>query len=111
MRLSRPNAVFLVQFSTYMDEETFENRVRLRYGDQPEPQGELRSLRWRYDDVKRTLVVDPGQPLRPGASVVLQLLDGITDAWETPLLPATGSPPDHVVRALRWQVRTDAEGS
>jgi hypothetical protein len=102
------NAVFLVQFSTYMDEETFENRVRLRYEGLPEPQREVRSLRWRYDDVKRTLVVDPGQPLRPGASVVLQLLEGITDAWETPFQPAAAMPPDHVVKAFRWQVGGNA---
>jgi hypothetical protein len=106
-----PDAVFLVQFSTYMDEETFENRVRLRYRDEPGPQGELRSVRWRYDDVKRTLVVDPGEPLRQGASVELLLLQGITDAWAAPLLPASASPPDDVVRVLRWQVREDAAGS
>jgi hypothetical protein len=102
-----PNAVFLVQFSTYMDEETFENRVLLRYVDEPGPEGELRSVHWRYDDVKRTLVVDPGQPLREGASVELQLLRGIADAWETPLVPAATSPPGDVVTILRWQVHAD----
>jgi hypothetical protein len=61
-----PDTVFLVQFSSYMDEDTFEDRVRLRYGDLPEPQGELRGARWRYDEVKRTLVVDPGARAAPG---------------------------------------------
>jgi hypothetical protein len=106
-----PDAVFLVQFSTYMDEETFENRVRLRYRDQPGPQGELRNVRWRYDDVKRTLVVDPGERLRQGAAVELLLLQGITDAWASPLLPPFAGPPGDVVKILRWQVREDVAGS
>lgn len=93
-----------------MDEETFENSVRLRCGDQPSPEGELRRVRWRYDDVKRTLIVDPGETLRAGASVEFQLLEGIADAWATPLLPAMTSPPGDVVTVLRWQVRTHAGG-
>jgi hypothetical protein len=39
------DAVLLVQFSTYMDEETFENHLRLRYGDRPGPEGDLRRVR------------------------------------------------------------------
>jgi hypothetical protein len=97
---------FLVQFSTYMDEETFEGRVRLRYGDLPDPQGELPSVRWRYDEVRRTLVVDPGAPLRPGASVELLLLPGITDVWAVPLPPAPETGPDGL-RVLRWRVHGD----
>jgi len=57
-----PDARFLVQFSTYMDEESFEGRVRLRYGDAPA--GDLPRFRWTYDDVRRTLVVEPGEPVR-----------------------------------------------
>jgi hypothetical protein len=106
-----PDTSFLVQFSTYMDEETFESRVRLRYADLPEPQGELRSARWRYDEVKRTLMVEPGAPLRRGASVELLLLPGITDAWAAPLLPEPGSGPQGILRILRWQVRDDTAGS
>lgn len=106
-----PDAIFLVQFSTYMDEDTFENRIRLRYGDLPEPQGELRSVRWRYDDVKRTLMVDPGAPLRRGGSVELLLLPGITDAWAVPLLSAPETGPQGILRLLRWQVQGDAAGS
>lgn len=105
------DAVLLVQFSTYMDEETFENHVRLRYADRPGPTGDLAKIRWRYDDVKRTLIVDPEEPLRAGASVELQLLRGIADAWGMPLVPAATSPPGDVVTILRWQVRTDAGGS
>jgi hypothetical protein len=102
-----PETSFLVQFSTYMDEDSFESRVRLRYGDLPEPQGELRGARWRYDEVKRTLMVDPGAPLRRGASVELVLLSGITDAWATPLLPEPGSEHPGISRILRWQVQDD----
>jgi hypothetical protein len=105
------NAVFLVQFSTYMDEATFEDHVRLRYGDRPGPEGELRSVRWRYDDVKRTLIVDPGERLRAGASVELQLLRGIASDWAVPLVPAATSPPGDVVTVLRWQVQTRDAGS
>jgi hypothetical protein len=106
-----PDTIFLVQFSTYMDEDTFENHVRLRYGDLPGPQGELRATRWRYDEVKRTLLVDPGTPLRQGGSVELLLLPGITDAWAVPLLPAPETAPQDVLRLLRWQVQGEAAGS
>jgi hypothetical protein len=105
------DTVFLVQFSTYMDGDTFEDRVRLRYGDLPEPQGELRGVRWRYDEVKRTLVVDPGAPLRRGAGVELLLLSGITDAWAVPLPPAPEAGPQGILRLLRWQVQGDVAGS
>ena len=100
-----PDTVFLVQFSTYMDEATFESRVRLRYADVPEPEGELRSARWRYDEAKRTLVVHPGVPLRRGATVELLLLPGITDAWTVPLLPAPAPGSEGILRLLRWQVQ------
>lgn len=104
-----PDTIFLVQFSTYMDEDTFENRVRLRYADRPE--SELRGVRWRYDEVRRTLVVYPGAPLRPGAGVELLLLPGIADAWAANLLPAVDGTPGGALRVLRWQVREDAGGS
>jgi hypothetical protein len=99
------DAVFLVQFSTYMDEESFAERVRLRYGDVPGPQSELRDVHWRYDEARRTLVVDPGGPLRPGATVELLLLPGIEDAWGTPLPPDPGAPTDRFLTLLRWQVQ------
>ncbi len=98
------DAVFLVQFSTYMDEESFADRVRLRYGDAPGPESELRGARWRYDEARRTLVVDPGAPLRPGSTVELLLLPGIEDAWGTPLPPESGPAADRALTLLRWQV-------
>ena len=100
-----PDASFLVQFSTYMDEESFEGRVRLRYGDVPGPSGDLRRIRWTYDDVRRTLIVEPGEPLRAGAPVELLLLPGITDAFATELAPASDTGSDSILRVLRWQVR------
>jgi len=106
-----PDTSFLVQFGAYMDEETFEGRVRLRYGDLPEPEGDLPGARWRYDEVKRTLVVDPGAPLRRGASVELLLLPGITDVWAVPLPPAPETGPQGILRLLRWQVQGDTAGS
>jgi hypothetical protein len=103
-----PDARFLVQFSTYMDEESFEGRVRLRYADSAA--GELARSRWTYDDVRRTLVVEPGERLRAGATLELMLLPGITDAFDVPLGPAAGGAPD-VERVLRWQVEGAPPGS
>jgi hypothetical protein len=88
-----------------MDGESFEDRVRLRYGDVAGPQGELQTARWRYDEAKRTLVVDPGVALRQGAIVELLLLTGITDAWAEPLPAAPEAGRDDVLRLLRWRVQ------
>jgi hypothetical protein len=100
-----PATLFLVQFNNYMDEESFEGRVRMRYAGASGPDGELGRMRWSYDDTTRTLIVDPGGPLRPGAGVELLLLPGITDAQEAPLLPAPGLVEDGVARLLRWRVQ------
>jgi hypothetical protein len=98
------NARFLVQFNAYMDEETFEGRVRLRYADVPGPPGDLGRMRFTYDDVRRTLIVEPGEPLRTGATVELLLLPGITDAFATPLASSAGADAAGAPRLLRWQV-------
>jgi hypothetical protein len=98
------DARFLVQFNAYMDEESFEGRVRLRYADVPGPSGELRRMRFTYDDVRRTLIVEPGEPLRAGATVELLLLAGITDAYATPLGSGPGADTAGAARLLRWRV-------
>ena len=98
------DARFLVQFNAYMDEETFEGRVRLRYADVPGPAGDLPRLRFTYDDVRRTLIVEPGERLRTGATVELLLLPGITDAFATPLGSAAAADVTGEPRPLRWQV-------
>jgi Big-like domain-containing protein len=102
-----PDVRFLVQFSTYMDEESFEGRVRLRYGDAPA--GDLPRFRWTYDDVRRTLVVEPGERLRAGSTLELLLLSGITDAFEVPLGPAPEAA-DSAARVLRWEVEGEPAG-
>ena len=98
------DARFLVQFNAYMDEDSFEGRVRLRYGDVPGPAGDLRRMRWTYDDVRRTLIVEPGEPLQTGATVELLLLTGITDAFATPLGSGPGADSAGAARLLRWRV-------
>ncbi len=68
------DARLLVQFSAYMDEESFEDRVRVRCGAGEVPDRDARRARWTYDDVRRVLIVDPGEPLRAGGSVEVRLL-------------------------------------
>jgi hypothetical protein len=101
------DARLLVQFSTYMDEESFEDRVRLRYVGVGGAGEELRRERWSYDDVRRVLIVDPGEPLRAGAVLELLLLRGITDIYAAPLKVAPGAAPDDTAQALRWRVSGD----
>jgi hypothetical protein len=96
-------ARLLVQFSAYMDEESFEGHVQLRYGGEGAGQ-ELERLRWSYDDVRRVLVLDPGEPLRAGAEVEVRLLPGILDVHATPLEPLAGAGPGDPARVLRWRV-------
>jgi hypothetical protein len=93
----------LVQFSAYMDEESFEGRVQLWYGGEGVGR-ELTRLRWTYDDVRRVLVLDPGEPLRAGAVIEVLLLPGILDVHAAPLEPPPGSGPGDPARVLRWRV-------
>ena len=98
------NARFLVQFNAYMDEDSFEGRVRLRYADVPGEPGALQHVRFTYDDVRRTLIVEPAAPLRAGATVELLLLTGIIDAFSTPLGAGPGADSSGAARVLRWRV-------
>jgi hypothetical protein len=99
-----PRSVFLVQFSTYMDEQSFEGRVRMQYSSATGAEQELRRVRWSYDDSRRTLIVEPGEPLRPGASVELLLLPGITDTQATPLGSRGPEDNEGALRTLHWRV-------
>jgi hypothetical protein len=96
-------ARLLVQFSAYMDEESFEGRVRLRYGGEDDGR-ELRRVRWSYDDVRRVLILDPGERLRQGAVIELLLLPGILDVHAAPLEPPPQAAPGEPARVLRWRV-------
>jgi Bacterial Ig-like domain len=98
--VSPADARLLVQFSSYMDGESFEDRVLVRYGGG----AELRRARWTYDDVRRVLVVDPGEPLHAGATVEVALMPGIADVYAAPLEPPPGSPAGDPARVLRWRV-------
>jgi hypothetical protein len=97
-----PDTRFVVQFSSYMDGDSFAERVRLRDSDT----GQELSVGWSYDDTRRALIIQPRQALRPGARVELWLLSGITDADENPLASgAEGAPgASDVVQVLRWHV-------
>jgi hypothetical protein len=97
------NARFVVQFSAYMDDESFEGRVRLRSADEGGKERELERLRWSYDDARRALIVDPGEPLVPGSRVTLMLLAGILDIDGTAVPPAAGAD-EGVVKLLRYTV-------
>ena len=61
------DSVFMVQFSNDMDEDSFAGRVGLRYAGRPRPGDRaLDAVSMSYDGGRRTLIVDPGDPLRGG---------------------------------------------
>jgi hypothetical protein len=91
---------FIVQFSAYMDEDSFQGHVRLRYANGMDVPG----MTWRYDDDRRALIVDPGGLLRPGQQLELLLLPGILDAGGAPLAPRLGATVDGAVELLSYKV-------
>ncbi len=98
----------LVQWSAYMDEETFEGRVRVFAVRGSAAPRELSRARLAYDDVRRTLIVDPGERLPEGGLVEVRLLPGIEDVYGAVLRPTVEGPPDAAVRVLRWRVASTA---
>jgi hypothetical protein len=98
----------LVQWSAYMDEETFAGRVRVLLGRGDWADREARRARLTYDDVRRVLIVDPGEPLPAGGVVEVRLLPGIEDVYGAIIVPAAEAPPDGAVRVLRWRVAAPA---
>jgi hypothetical protein len=101
-----PRAIrFQVQFNKDMNEESFKERVVLRYAGRPQPgDREFTAVRLTYDGGHRALVVDPGDVLRAGRVVELLLLPGIVDMDGMPLEPRAARPVGSVVDVLRYQV-------
>ncbi|MGH7536473.1 MAG: Ig-like domain-containing protein, partial [Gemmatimonadales bacterium] len=101
-----PRAIrFQVQFNKDMNEESFKDRVVLRYAGRPQPgDREFTAVRLTYDGGHRALVVDPGDVLRPGRIVELLLLPGIVDMDGLPLEPRNTRPVGSAVDVLRYQV-------
>lgn len=97
-----PDSRFIIQFSKDMEEESFRERIRLRYAAGP-GEGEFR-VTARYDQEHRSLVVDPGVLLRVGAQVEIALLPGIIDADGMPLEPRPGRQAEGAVDMLRYTV-------
>jgi len=99
------NTVFRVQFSKDMDEETFKDRVVLRYAGRPQPgDRDLDAVRVTYDGGLRTLEVDPGDLLRPGRVVELLLLPGIQDIDGLALEARAGLRAGAAADVLRFQI-------
>jgi len=90
----------VVQFSAYMDEDSFHGHVRLRYADAED----LPRMSWRYDDGRRALIIDPGEPLRPGGVLELLLLPGIVDVDGSALAPRASSTAEGGAELLRYVV-------
>lgn len=97
-----PDSRFIIQFSKAMEEESFKERVRVRYAGAA-GEGDFR-VTARYDQEHRSLVVDPGVPLRVGARVEIALLPGIIDADGMPLEPRAGRQAEGAVDVLRYTV-------
>lgn len=95
---------FVLQFSRYMDEETFEGRVQLRYAGPREGDPAFDRMRLSYDETKRALIVDPGLALEPGRDVECVLLPGITSADGQPLVGRPGKGTEGVIDVLRYHV-------
>jgi hypothetical protein len=74
-----PDARFVIQFSKYMNEGSFDGRVRLSYASGPGPAAGGIAVRMRYDETVRALIVEPEVPLEPGSTVEIHLLPGIVD--------------------------------
>jgi hypothetical protein len=79
-----------IQFTQYMQDESFRGRVRLRYAGPVSAEAAAIRIRTTYDETHRALIVEPEQPLDPGRELELLLLPGILDARGVPLAPRPG---------------------
>jgi hypothetical protein len=93
---------FVIQFSKQMDEESFSGRVRVRYVESPGE--EAFTIKARYDEERRALVIDPGTRLRPGREVEIELLPGIIDVDGLALEPRPGRKAEGAVDVLHYVV-------
>jgi hypothetical protein len=99
------NTVFRVQFSKDMDEDTFKDRVVLRYAGRPQPgDRDLDAVKVTYDRGLRTLEIDPGDLLRPGRVVEILLLPGIKDIDGLALETRPGLQAGAAADVLRFQI-------
>ncbi|MCM2254450.1 MAG: Ig-like domain-containing protein [Vicinamibacteria bacterium] len=86
-----PDGRLTVQFSKDMDERTFAGRVQLRYAGPRLPgDRDFVGLRLIYEGGLKALIVDPGDALRPGRTLELLLLPGITDLTGRELVSRPG---------------------
>jgi hypothetical protein len=100
-----PDTVFKVQFSNDMDQQSFQQRVGVRYAGRPRPGDRVfDAITVTYDIGRRALTVDPGDILRAGRVVELILLPGIVDVDGQPLEPRPGHDPGGAAEVLRFRV-------
>jgi hypothetical protein len=100
------DAHFAVQFSKDMNEDSFKGNVVLRYAGRVQPgDREFDGVMMHYDGGRRTLIVEPGDRLRPGRLVELVLLPGILDIDGLALTPRPGRvAAANQVDVLRFQI-------
>ena len=100
-----PTGRFAVQFSKDMNEESFKDRVLLRYAGRPQPgDRDFGAARISYDGGRRALIVDPGDVLRSGRVLELILLPGIVDMDGLPLEPRPGKMVGQAAEVLSYRV-------
>ena len=99
-----PETQFVIQFSNPMDPASIQGRVQLQYALPRPGDSGFEWLRVSYSDHTRHIVIDPGGPLEPGRSVQCQLLPGIVDANNRPLIPRPGRVSGEAVEVLQFRV-------
>jgi hypothetical protein len=98
------DAGFAVQFSKYMDEESFAGRVLLwSIGPHGEDPREV-PCRLSWDERRRAFVVQPASLLERGRSVELRLARGILDVHGMALLAPPDGDPEGPAVVIRYEV-------
>jgi hypothetical protein len=92
---------FLIQFTKPMDEASVRRYVQLRYADDPQVTFSRLTVTY-YRDRNFSVIIDPGDALKPGRTLECVLLPGIKDSDDLPLV-GTDTPPG---RVFRWKVRS-----